>query len=446
MLFLLATVIVTGTAFAQIAPGNYFGARGLFTFMPLEAQIVNEPAENRDTDQDLRAAVGQYWGNAFGRIELKFRGQNANMGYEGTILTDTGTFRIDAANVWFKPLPWAKITIGQFADDKLRGNFIKGGNELCNFVLNSGLADFGNDDVIFHLFHGGDSNWAVKFGGAMLTLTPISNLYAVMVLPAGMGGVIEDATKQTAGGETAKSIYQTVQAGLGYTIDNVGLFRMQYVGKPEDKINLDGVRAMLENGEPYRPNYKNDSTSRVEAAFAYMGVDNMVLDIGLKYAFPKIEEYTYLGKPLTMTYNPGMIVGMGFSILVEYFSFAFFGSGHFLNGYDYNAEASHRNEYAYGMHLNFHLVPSYNLGFGFVGLNIGIDVTGKDVLNGEEIEGTGQTNWGIGGWFRKYMGPDCFILTGLTYTFLGVKGYGERGKNEPMGFFRIPLIVEVNFQ
>ncbi|MDR2701447.1 MAG: hypothetical protein LBB72_03340 [Spirochaetaceae bacterium] len=444
-LFSVIVTMAAGAAFAQFASGNYFGARGLFTLVPLELRTVNEPADSRNKDNDMTAAVGQYWGGAFGRIELKWRGQNSSMGYEGTLLTDTGTVRIDAANVWLKPLSWMKLTIGQFADDKLRGNFVEG-NELPNFVLNTGSADFGADDVIFHLFHGGDSNNPQKWGGAMLTLTPINNLYVGVVLPAGLGGIVTNATEQSAGGETAKSIYSRVQAGVGYWIDNVGIARVQYVGKPEDNMNLAGLMAIWEKGDPYKPtNYKNDATSRVEAAFCFNGVNNMVLDVGVKYFLPKTEELTYLGKPLDLVYNPGIVFGLGWRLRVDNFAVTLLGAGHLLDGYIYD-NVDVKNEFSHGMNLNFHLIPSYNLGFGFVGLNLGMDMTAKDTLNGKEIEGTGQTNYGGGVWFRKYMGADCFVLTGFTYTYLGVPGGGKRPPNSVTGYFRIPIIVEVNFQ
>ena len=438
ILFLIIAMIAgSGQAFAQLANGNYIGASGNFSFMPLELQLVHEPAAGRDRENDLKAAQGQWWGGTYGRLVLFFRGQHNFIGYEAQFLTDDGILQLDLANAWVKPFDWMKLTIGRFADATLRGRVLP--NEFHYTVLRawSRTANLDAQDVIFNF------NSSVT-GGAQLALTPIYNLYIGLTLPGVFSGFPVDSTSQVPGGETAKNIYSNIQAAAGYTLDGIGLIRAQYVGKPEFEITRTMAESMYLGQRYSQPVYTD--LPRFELAFAYTGLDDMVIDLGFKFAPPPMSNFTLTGGGGTLktTYNPGYVFGLGLRMNMGNFALIFNGSGHFGNSYKAEAAAV-TNEYSYGMNMNFHLMPQYNLGFGFVGMNLGIDITGKEKINGTDVAGTGRTDFGIGAWFSKHLAPGCAFWAGLSYTYKGVEGYGARQPDQPSGYIRIPIIIQAWF-
>ena len=244
--------------------------------------------------------------------------------------------------------------------------------------------------------------------------------------------------------DSAKTTYSDFMAAIGYTIDGVGLVRAQYISKPE----LPGFdTGLLLNSARFRPQF--NQFNRFEAAFAYTAERNMLLDIGFKYALSVSESFTHpgIGVLSEVIYKPGFGFGFGYKISWMNFDFNLLGTGHFGDGYIVTAGSNNTtvNEYAHGMNLNFHLTTDYDTSFGKLGLSLGIDITGKDKKDGNEVEGTGQTNFGAGFYARKDFSHTGSIYAGLNYTHLGVMGGGTRPPNSVSGYFRIPIYVIVNF-
>jgi hypothetical protein len=430
LLYIVATI--TGTAaFAQLASGNRLGMRGLYTLVPLEWQLVNEPAEDRETDDDLKSGLGGYWGGHYGRISFNASGQYNSIGYYAQLVTDNGIVQIEGASVWFKPFPWMRILAGRGGDGALVGRIIP--NNLHLLVLRSWSRTTGIDGG-WEIFYPFDLT-----PGVSVSLTPIQNLHVGMALPAGFGGISTESTVQLYGGETAKNVFSRFQGAVGYTINNVGLARFQFVGKPEFDMEA-GVGTMIA-GARYNPYYQD--FSRLEAAFALTAIKGLLLDVGIKYALPVKVKVLNLGG-IDVAYNPGILIAAGLNLNMGDMGLTFIGSGHFGNNYSVTGNVE--NSYSNGSYINLHMSPSYRLGSaGTVGMNLGLETWGKETHNGSEVSNTGKTDFGIGAWFmRPFGGLNSHIMAGVTYTYIGVKGYDKRDPDTVSGYFRIPVLIEVN--
>jgi hypothetical protein len=75
------------------------------------------------------------------------------------------------------------------------------------------------------------------------------------------------------GDNTIKDVYESIQAAVGYTIKNIGLARVGYFGEIKDDPKKNIAVADLERNK------------RIEAAFAFTGLEGLVIDTGIKYFF-----------------------------------------------------------------------------------------------------------------------------------------------------------------
>ena len=445
LLFSIVFLLAGAGVFAQIAEGNYFGIRGTVSFMPLEWQLVDDPDVNRKTEDDFKVALGQPWGGTFGRIYFMAKGQNNLGGYEATFFTDNGDFKIELANVWINPISWLNIRFGRFMDTTLQGKVYP--NDFRHFVLRTfnDTTGFDLEHAIFDYFRGGKNT----LGGAMLSVTPIDNISVHLLLPDILGGINPFATEQASGGEdaNAKNVYSNFVAAAGYRIDNIGLARLQYVGRK--KIDFEGNAELMAFGIRYYPSYQD--FSRIEAAFQYTGLENMIFDFGIKYAIPLSGDYTVVpgGGSLKAFYNPGVMFGLGARIEMGDLTVTFNGTGLFGNGYKVTGD--YENEHSFGVNMKFSLIPEYKFSFGTVGMNIGLDVKGKEKENDNELT-TGKIDFGIGAWYKLELASRFTLWTGFSYTYVGLEEGDVPWLHKPSaplitpsGFLRIPIIIDVNF-
>jgi hypothetical protein len=73
------------------------------------------------------------------------------------------------------------------------------------------------------------------------------------------------------GDNTFQDVFESSQAAIGYNIKNIGLFRVGYFGDIKDDHKKNLAVSDLEKNK------------RIEAAFAYTGTTNLVVDTGFKY-------------------------------------------------------------------------------------------------------------------------------------------------------------------
>jgi hypothetical protein len=109
--------------------------------------------------------------------------------------------------------------------------------------------------------------------------------------------------------------------------------------------------------------------------------------------------------------------------------------------------------------FNIHLIPSYDLGFATVGLELGMEFQTAASYDGEKVEhqeiakgGPAADgpyfDFGAGLWIKKSLGQGS-IKAGFSYTALDTKyRYGtgsDDAKNKVNGYFRIPIVAEIAF-
>jgi hypothetical protein len=303
----------------------------------------------------------------------------------------------------------------------------------------------------------------------MLGITPIAPLYIGVSVPSvvqfkdgGPDTVTGSYTYYETDGEpafpssgwnndltTAGNVahtYEKIQVGVGFTIENIGLVRAQYVGASH--INPDTF---------WTDNLK---VRRIEAAFAFTGMEGLVIDVGGKIplafsTYEKIHSWDNDTNPdtpaisITQRVTDGTKYQAPFQVSL--------GAGYTLDALAINGRvdaqfAGNRtqkddSEYNIGPYINVHLWPSYNLGFATVGLDVGFEFLGEDtdkdgnvIAKGDpDNEKNGGMRIGFGAWLKKSYGGSS-IKGGLAYHV----GTEVHSKKEP-GVFSIPVIFEYTF-
>jgi hypothetical protein len=269
----------------------------------------------------------------------------------------------------------------------------------------------------------------------------------------------------------AAHTYEKIQIGAGYTIENIGLFRAQYVGA-----------SYIYDRETFAKNafwQNNLNVRRIEAAFAYTGMAGLVIDVGGKVPLPfkTLEVTDYIlstgdetitgtivdqsGASSTVTIKTGEKIETGRVKIIDgdiTYQAPFqvsLGAGYTADALDikgrvdvqFGGSAKHDNwEYNLGPNINVHLWPSYNLGFATAGLDVGFNFLGKntdkegDVIGkGTSKEEKGGYQFGIGAWLKKSVGS-CSIKGGLGLS-LGENVYGEKLNT----VFSVPIIFDYSF-
>lgn len=238
-------LLLGGLTFAEdMKPAVTIGAWGRAIFVPYITGSSNA--------QSLLAAS---WG-APGRVGFNIVGNAADTGFEADLGADGGSVSVvDQWKLWVKPFEGAKLTLGRSYEDTLRGSSDFGTYDWLRLGKN-----IGGDDYVFN---------RADTTGAQLTYTA-GNVFVF----AAMGGL---GTPQLLN----DTVLKTTQEGLGYTIPDVGLVRVQALGHA-------AVAATAT--DPAK-----DAYQQVQAAFRLTSVQNLYLDIGAD--FPTVSDaagYTFL--------------------------------------------------------------------------------------------------------------------------------------------------------
>jgi hypothetical protein len=138
---------------------------------------------------------------------------------------------------------------------RLPGDFFP---RLDSFMLRSG-----RDNDIFTVFEVNNS--------ILVKMTPVENLFlGLFLFNQSFFSMAENvAARPMIGSEDPKHAFKRIQATIGYDIPNIGLFRLQYRGANPD-VNEDTHVI---------------TAPRLEAAFAYTGTTNLIVDLGVKMFF-----------------------------------------------------------------------------------------------------------------------------------------------------------------
>ncbi|MHB9293869.1 hypothetical protein Holit_02988 [Hollandina sp. SP2] len=419
-------VILAGAGFAEVAITGTADA----VVMPL--QVIAPDGG----DAQIGAAVGRNGSDMAPRVRIGVKGETEQVGINFMIqFFSTKEYGIDDfAEVWWKPISPLKIEAGKFVNDTLRGKI--GDDNWNNYTVKMKDAD-----SIFSRFK---STWSGTVG-FMLGLTPIEPLYIGISVPgvdqlakaATAGGNPDQIKTYTEDGDEVGNIvhtYENIQAAIGYTIPNIGLFRVQYVG-------FSSLYALDSKGETTDPSYTDFTKARrIEAAFAFTGMSGLVIDVGGKVPLPVDTYYqeektpgSGYTKKTDTTYQVPYQVSLGASYTADALKI----NGRVDAQFGGKKETS-TTEDKQGMDINVHLWPSYNLGFATAGLDLGFNYIGDTTDKDDNTITEGGYMFGAGVWLQKAYGASS-IKGGLALSL------GENNGNKLDTVFSVPIIFNYSF-
>ncbi|MDR3284580.1 MAG: hypothetical protein LBS97_05330 [Treponema sp.] len=433
----LVLALAVGTAFAQIS----LSGSGSAAIMALGAHFGDD-AEY--TDPDAVMAVEDPGRDGILNVQFTVSGVSQYLGFDVTVKAGTPGYNVqednavvpiaksvrlgDEAGIWVKPLDWLKLSVGKVHEDILTGKI--GGSDLAYYILtktgdrSKGLTPYHRIDLtdtennIFSRFnpwpggksvgdpdyYGTSTKGYAEIAGAILSLTPVENLFVGAYLNPGY-------SEWEYAGRNVKNVFEEIQAGAGYEIPDVGLARLQYVGY----------------------------LSQLEAAFAFTGLEGLVFDLGLKIPVAEYTPYENMNKDTESATHVKNDVWISAG--------ASFSSGDFdllanvnakFGGYYYTG-LTDANKTEGGFNLVAYVAPSYYLGFMTLGADIGFEYLGKAKAGGTEIDKSDGIDLGLGLWGLHTYGNGS-LKYGLTAK-LPTEWAGIKQDTR----LYIPVILSYNF-
>ncbi|MDR1587617.1 MAG: hypothetical protein LBS57_09190 [Treponema sp.] len=340
------------------------------------------------------------------------------------LLINIGSIELGQLGGWFRPLRWLKVNAGRFEIQDLRGK-IDGYNWRGNGLIGAKAGSF---DSAFTEFNG---NNAI----AVEIIDPFRDLFPALkgLYFAGMIYNLEElgtANNQGVSGGYAEAKYmaENLQIALGYTIEDIGLARFQYIGIHHipniDNSSAIGIFAKSSNDDNTGP--------RLQAAFTFDSslVPGLLAEVGGTLSLP-VTDPTALIPGLNgdgqIPYDvpletkgkfrePHRIAvgaqygfgGLGLDGLA-----ARIGVEHNFGGYS-QPLGSTKTEYAPVTRIWFS--PSYSFTESFKLLaDLGVNISGNQIAYGR-VDRRGGTRVG-GGVFAQYTAfGSSFIRVGVVYS------------------------------
>jgi hypothetical protein len=229
--------------------------------------------------------------------------------------------------------------------------------------------------------------------------------------------------------------WANIQFGVGYEIAGIGLARVQYLGARSETASWIGDYEPPEKGTPDIKMAKV-GTKKIEAAFSYTGFEGLTAEIGAKIPFPVAD---FQGEKYT--YTDPVKINLAGSYGINAFNVtATFNLG-FLGGWE--ATEGPKYKYTKGATFATHLIPSYDLSIGTVGLDLGLTITGEseeEKASTKDKLGDNGALFGIGPWLKQDLGKG-HITYGLGFQF--DTEYAKKKYNGTEIY--IPIIVEYSF-
>ncbi|MDR0455339.1 MAG: hypothetical protein LBH20_01480 [Treponema sp.] len=463
-------IALAGTLYAEVTIGGGIDME-IIPFQLIVNDDAHEPRRPGAPEQEeliMGAGAGRYGSGQGPRARLDVRASYEDViGMRVRIQARTDGVGIeDYLQAWWQPVNWLRVDAGRFFDDRLRGKI----NDLDERG-NANTVRIYDGDAIFTRFRTHRTNGQAGF---MLSVTPIENLY--------IGALLYDLSPFTASSSslTAAALfdahpdyvadnanaYHRIQAALAYNLENIGLFRVQYLGaKPLVEITRisDEIR---DDNEQLFYSYMFDTFSitapRIEAAFAFTGLSGLTIDIGGKVSLPFKnwdrgpenvfeKEDEALLDAIYKTYKTGYIwqapyqasLGLRFTPNdLPALEIAGRVDSKFL-GYMKGV----KDEIFFAPEVNFHVWPSWDFGFFRLIVNYGFEYIGATYNKAEQLVGKGSPvalnggyRMGAGLSFQKTFFTNSLIKGGFAYKFAGtVNGVQEKA------VFTIPLYVDIMF-
>jgi hypothetical protein len=344
----------------------------------------------------------------------------------------------DNAGIWYKPLDIIRLDAGRFVNNDIRGK-VGNGAWFGDYTISRA-----GESEIFKNF---DAKAAV-----MLTAKPIEGLsvYALLNNMASTYNQPGKINNTTVAGKGAQFVWENIQVAAAYTLPNIGVARLQFVGKHPTATA--GTGPLLEDIPVSFDNAK------FELAFAYTGMEGLTLDVGGGFILPFEDVNTAPAKlydptsKLTGKYSPGATAGLGVKYVAGSLTANLIVGGAFLQTWEYE-ESGVTVKYESGFRLRPYVAVQYKLNDTFTAqAEGGLDFYGDSKLKMGDEEGTrkGGANFGFGAGLQTTLAPSCTIRVGVTYADGEIPGSttldGDTIKADKLtGVFSVPIIFEVSF-
>jgi hypothetical protein len=302
----------------------------------------------------------------------------------------------DNAFAWVKPWKFLELSFGKRFDPVFRGKV--------------------GQDTDFHLYtvgsFGGDAIFKEAAGyGFEAIVTPIAGLRISTLFPGKGGHLVPFLTE-------AEDIYKNIQVGVGYEIARIGHVRAQYIGGN----TVEDIRSTPLSPSPFGSYLA--TAHRAEAAFAYTGLEGLVVDLGVQIPFPVTGDFSD-GKT---TWTDPFGIGLGTSFRAGAFNIAALVKADI--GGSVTVEDQDKIEKGFG--INIHATPAYNFGFATIGADLGFAVNPK-ITQGNMTHDEGGTEFGAGVWIAKVFG----LQAGFVSLKTGV------GITVPTVAHKVPVVGEI---
>jgi hypothetical protein len=432
-------VLLASVVYAQEDPAVSFNSWGRATLSLIQiANYGGKPYSDGDAFNGTLgtgAGTGVHWGDVYDEFHITV-GTSA-VGFLGTINFQGGLGVGDHLQLYAKPFDdFVTLRIGHYKDDELRGKIGDFASDLAWIVTaGNSLTGMYDGDAIFTRFGAGGTG-GNDMSGALIKINPIENLtLAINLDPIDGSNFPAGGTPKRFAGDTKQSIstknglldvFEKGQYAVGFNIDGVGLARVQYVGA----LNAYDAGSI--------------TAKRVEAAFAVLALDGIVIDLGAKIYLP------FTGaNPLESEATPGAIQGT----VYQHNHAASVGAAVGLGDFGINAridttfggsetpEVGSKTESGFTFYA--YIQPFFNLGFATVGGDISFAMATES-----KFGGTGQkdsaTAFGVGVWAKKAIGSNGYAKIALTGSFPLAYGDPDNGFQSPF-VFTIPIVVETAF-
>jgi hypothetical protein len=434
----IVLLLVAGGVFAQIPDGFTVGGWGRAVFVPIQGSFTEQEVGGETvTTNKAWSGVGSGWNSAYTGVHLRYIGEkvggNLGLGVDGTNINFN-----DDVGIWAKPFgnDLLKIHVGKFRDGVLRGPGTDGNWQ--GYIGGPGK----NGDAVFQRFQ--------PDGGALFFSKPIPALSVYFQVDPG----VTTLSSATEAATDAEDTWKRIQAGIGYSLDGIGLARVQYVGGTNkitpggaakwefDPATYDGsilVPTGTEDVEGWKYIKATDPSatpSRVEAAFKFTMIEGLTADLGAKIPFPVKDD------SLELTYQDNIQINLAGSFTAGDFGITY----GIYSGFGGNWKPDSGDASNLSPTFNLLLVPSYYLAAidAKVGADLGLMVVG-DSTKGSDSNKDGNATFGGGLWVERNLGKGS-IKTGVVYLAAPVYTDADTGKGkDKTGYFTLPVILEVSF-
>jgi hypothetical protein len=385
IVFLVVFALFGTALFAQVNDGIKISGWGRGIIEPLK---VIQP-DGKDAQVGATAGYGWYKGNAAG---VSLNGSSDKIGFNLDYrAVEAGTVwnSADNAYIWMKPVDILTIGGGKFngpADFGIRGKIGSFNNGGISGLIGTRV---GGEDDIFRRF----APYSGDHAGLLFVLQPVDGLVI---------GAVANANVKA--GDFDEDAYKKLQLAAGYTIPNIGLFRVQFLGGLQDgKYNAQDVGSSAPvlnddgTGWKYTPAVKQGinygTSNRIQAAFALTAVEGLTLDIGARIPLAYTDKddteiQDAIGVAVAGTYKAGDLF-IGARVDTNLLQ-------------SYTPKGGVKN--ASGLDIAALIEPNYTLGDVLLGADIGVQYTGQKSVDGTAVDKTGGLKLGLAAWFGLDLG------------------------------------------